>query len=371
MESMKYRYLRVLRNRPVMFWTLLYPIILATFMYFAFGSIGEDFEAVPAAVVEKSENSGFDMMLDEVTDLVTVTYMDENEAKEALAEGGVKGIFYASDTPTLTVNGEGADETILSMLLDAYYKNGALFEDIYEANPESIGKVSEMLSGGSGADTEFIREVTLGGRTYDTTLEYFFSCIAMACLFGSFTGSDLAGEFAANIATLGARRSVSPEHKLKALVTDLIVALSVQSVNAMILLLYMQYVLKISFSGNLLLTFIICVAGSLVGIAFGMVVGAATKLPQALQTVLIVVVPLISCFLSGLMYFGMKHVIEKRVPVINRLNPSALMSDALYHLNVYDDPGTMWMRLAMLLAIGAALTFFSFAMLWRTRYESI
>lgn len=34
---------------------------------------------------------------------------------------------------------------------------------------------------------------------------------------------------------------------------------------------------------------------------------------------------------------GIKQSIEKHFSLLNRLNPSALISDALYALNIYDD----------------------------------
>lgn len=37
------------------------------------------------------------------------------------------------------------------------------------------------------------------------------------------------------------------------------------------------------------------------------------------------------------MFGGMKNVIEQHCPVINRINPASVLSDAFYCLSVYDD----------------------------------
>ena len=43
-------------------------------------------------------------------------------------------------------------------------------------------------------------------------------------------------------------------------------------------------------------------------------------------------------FLAGLMNADVKNVIDRNVPLLNRINPAALISDVLYCLNVYDAP---------------------------------
>ena len=372
MEQIRYRFLRVIRNRANMFWGFLYPVILATFMFFAFGQMDSDsFSEVPVAVVASDEEGGLATMLREVTELVHVHEMTKTQAEEALAAGEVRGIYYDGAEPTLTVGGNGPQETILAMLLDAYYKNRQVFTDLYVNHHAAGIDPVTVFRERTKDEFEVLKETGFGGRTHNTALEYFFACMAMACFFGSFNGADLAEEFAANLSALGARRSISPAHKFPALLIDLFVSLIVQAVSVLLLLLYMQYVLRISFSGNLFLTFLICVAGSLVGISFGMLVGASVRLHKTVKMGLIICVPLFSCFLAGLMYGGMKQQVEKTLPIVNRINPSALISDALYYLNVYDDVEKMWMRLFTLCAIAAVLTVLSFAVLWRTRYESI
>ena len=48
-------------------------------------------------------------------------------------------------------------------------------------------------------------------------------------------------------------------------------------------------------------------------------------------------------FLSGLMYGDMKMIIEDSFPLFNRINPSAVISDAFLALNLYG-PGTQYYR---------------------------
>ena len=59
----KYRFLQTIRNFPVMFWALLFPIILGTLFYLSFGSAGLDstgesrWDAVKTAVIRDGDAS--------------------------------------------------------------------------------------------------------------------------------------------------------------------------------------------------------------------------------------------------------------------------------------------------------------------------
>ena len=42
------------------------------------------------------------------------------------------------------------------------------------------------------------------------------------------------------------------------------------------------------------------------------------------------------CFLSGLMVGDMRMNIENSCPIINKINPAALITDSFYALEIYD-----------------------------------
>ena len=76
-----------------------------------------------------------------------------------------------------------------------------------------------------------------------------------------------------------------------------------------------------------------------------------------------VLVTLLPSFLAGLMFGGMKNVIEQHCPVINRINPASVLSDAFYCLSVYDD-AVRYRRCILILVIMCLLCIsFSFLMI--------
>lgn len=57
----KYQFKTLFRNKMVIFWTLVFPLALATFFNLAFSNLtaSEEFETVNVALVEEQENIYF------------------------------------------------------------------------------------------------------------------------------------------------------------------------------------------------------------------------------------------------------------------------------------------------------------------------
>mgnify|MGYP002992143344 CR=1 FL=1 len=129
-REFKYMLLSSLRSRELIFWTLLFPFALTTFMYMAFGDIfdrTEKFEPVPVAIVKEQDNMTLTAMLNAVSaegdkKLLITTYTGEKEAKKLLEEDQVKGIIYMGNKLSLTVKESGMDETMLQSVLKQFTK---------------------------------------------------------------------------------------------------------------------------------------------------------------------------------------------------------------------------------------------------------
>ena len=69
-REFKYALLTLLRSKELIFWTLVFPFALCTFMYMAFGNLfetTEKFDPIPTAVVQKGDNPAFAVMLGEIS----------------------------------------------------------------------------------------------------------------------------------------------------------------------------------------------------------------------------------------------------------------------------------------------------------------
>lgn len=379
LHLLKYQFLQTIRSRSIMFWALAFPLILGTLFYVSFGNTGlagtgeTDWEPVPVAIVTVESSSAnaasFLTFLNETDqDMIDIhSYKTEKAAKKALRREEISGIYYVKSVPSLTIASNGINQSILSSLLDSYEKNADMIRDIATQHPE---KLSDALSSLNDYQT-LVKEKSLGGHSLDPILTYFLALIAFACLSGVYLSIHSTVQLQANLSALGERRSITPTHKLFLILGDLLVLESIHFVNILILELYLTQVLHISLGHDIPKLLLITFMGTLIGICLGILIGCAGKLSYSVKSGIGVLVTLLPSFLAGLMFGGMKNVIEQHCPVINRINPASVLSDAFYCLSVYDD-AVRYRRCILILVIMCLLCIsFSFLMIRRERYDSI
>ena len=373
LHLIKYNILVKFRNFNMTFWPLVFPLILGTFFFFAFGNLNDaDFETVQVAMVQESDNNPlFRFYIEQVeksdSGLLNIREMDENTALTALKNREISGIYYNKMTPSLTVNAHGIPESILQSVLESYNNNLHTIRSILKEHPSGIlAGLSQM------ADTrELVQELSLGGKTIDGNSQFFYALIAMACLYGCFIGFGSAITLQANLTALAARRCVTPTHKLKLIVSEQIAAFLIGYVDVIILLFYLRNILKLDFQGQMGRMLLISLFGSLIGVSIGIFVGSFGKMSEGIKISIILAISMVCSFLSGLMNSSMKDLVEKHAPVINRINPAALISDAFYCINVYNDPARYYRNLITLAGMSIAFVLASFLLIRRNRYDSI
>lgn len=369
----KYRFLQTVRDLPIMFWALAFPLILATLFYFSFGRAGlsatgeSKWEAVKVCVIDHSPAfSSFLQSLDGDA-LNILPSASEKEALQMLDEGTIAGIYYAGETPSLTVGRNGLNESILTTMLDTYNQNAAIFKKIAETHPENLPAAIQS----SQDYRQLVRETTLGGETLDPSVQYFFALIAYACLSGAFLGVRASFDSQANLTALGARRSVTPTHKLTLILIDMLVLVTIHFANIMILTIYIGNVLGISLGTDYTSLLLVNFMGSLIGITMGLAFGSLTKLSLNIKMSLTVVITLLPSFFAGLMFANMKNIIEQHVPFINRINPAAVLSDAYYCMGVYQDMDRFVRCIVTLVIMSILFLSAAFLGIRRERYDSI
>ena len=373
LHLIKYNLLVKLRNFNTTFWPLVFPLILGTFFFFAFGNLNDaDFETVQVAMVqETSPNPLFSFYIDQVkksnSDLLNIQEMDESAALTALKNKEISGIYYNEMTPSLTVNAHGIPESILQSVLESYNNNLHTIQNILKKHPSGILEgLSQM------ADTrDLVQELSLGGKTIDGNSQFFYALIAMACLYGCFIGFGSAITLQANLTALAARRCVTPTHKLKLILSEQISSFLIGYVDVIILLIYLRNILKLDFQGQIGKMLLISLFGSLIGVSMGMFVGSFGKMQEGAKIGIMLGISMVSSFLAGLMNGNMKDIVEKSAPFVNRINPASLIADAFYCINVYDDTARYYRSLATLAVMCVVLVMASFFMVRRERYDSI
>lgn len=169
----------------------------------------------------------------------------------------------------------------------------------------------------------------------DSLIQYYFNLIAMACLFTSFAGSQIAIKSQANLSPLGAKKCISPNGKFISVTAQLLSCLITQFFCVAVNILYLFFVLKIEFGASLPWILLTSFIGCIMGIGFGFFIGSIGKVSEASKTGIMISSSLLCCFLSGLMIGNMRPLIESACPVINDVNPAVLISDSFLTLNIY------------------------------------
>jgi ABC-2 type transport system permease protein len=367
--SLKYSFLNTIREFSVTFWCGVFPLILATLFYLSFGAYlnNDEFEPVNTGVVIESSDSEFLEVLESIDgEYINTKEYNLDDAKDALGKGDINGYYIVSEDISLKVPSEGVSASILSGILSSYEKNITLIKDILANNPENL---DEALAAMEGSEIG-VNDVSLSGKVISVNNQFFYALIAMACLYGNFLGTFAINNIQADLSPLGMRRSVTPTHKMQVILSEFITNVSIHFFNLIVLIIYIK-LLGVVLGGNIGLILIVCLAGAVNGVALGMLIGVSCKKSANFKTGISLAVSMSLSFLAGLMFAGMKGVVQVKAPIVNLINPAALISDTFYSMTVFDSMERFTMDIAILLAETVVMLLISFIIVRRERYDSI
>ncbi len=373
-HNLKYAIMTMLKNKTAWMWTLIFPLALGTFMYMSFGSLFEKdemFNVIPVAVVEKEDNEAFSTMLDELSkegddQMLEAKDMSEEDAKAALEKDEVKGIIYVAEDIKLTVAESTYDTTILKMILDEYKKREAMITDIAKTNPAALKDVIENMT----EETTFFTEMSTSDGNQDVYVNYFYAIFAMSCLFASFGAIEKISNMQANVSPLGMRRCLSPNSKAVTIIAEFISMLVMQFAVEVVALGFF-IVLGVDFGNKYPQILLILLMGSCIGIALGIIIGSISKMSEAAKSGICISVSMALSVMADLVASGIKDSIEHSMPIINRINPAALIVDSFYALNIYDTYDRYFRNMGILAVEVVVLLGISFLILRRNKYASV
>ena len=378
MHIYKYRLRCLARDREMVFWTLIFPLILATMFHFAFDQLmgrQEAFRPIRTAVVASDayrQNVAFRQALDVLSrsgegQLIELTVTDDREARRLLADGAVAGVITVGDPIGLTVSQSGIEQSILKAVLDEYAHRYATVTGILEEHPADPGGLLWEL----GQMRSYTQQISFSSAEPDTTLNFFYALIAMTCLYGGFLGLRNTTDVQADLSPQGARRSVAPTHKLGVVLYDSAAALTISLAEVTVLLAYLMLALRVNFGNQVWYVLLTSLAGCIAGVSLGAFIGTFVRKSENAKTGILIGTTMTMSFLAGLMIDTMKHTIARKAPVLSYINPAALITDAFYSLYVFASHRRFFLNIGLLLLISGAMCTLSFLRLRRDRYASL
>jgi len=366
-----------IRDKELVFWTLGFPVILATFFGFAFTNISQsaDFKAIPMGVVETAayeEDTRFQELIDTHSEdedpMFTIsTFGDEDSAKAALKEKTIRGYIVVDDGIRLAVAGSSIGESIMKQFLDYYLQMTSATERILADDPMYGMQMENILS----KEITYVEDEESKTNTPDSALTYYFALIAMTCLYASFAGMKQVSLVQANQSAEAARISLSPVNKLKVFFGSILSVLLVQFLAITLLLLYMHFVQGVEFGNNIPFILLASAVGCLFGISLGAFLGVLIKGGEGIKTAVIISFSMTMSYFAGLMSASVKLDTVKNMPFMAYANPATLIADSFYALYYYNTYDRFFQNILILLVMSAILITGFTLIMRRQQYESL
>lgn len=367
------------RSKEIIFWTLIFPIVLGTFFKLALADISkeEEFNPIKIAIVEddvlneekKLKEIIESLSKDDENQVFELTHIQEKEeAKELLQKGDIEGFVVMNEEKKadIIVKESGIEQTIIKYVIDEYYQMTSVANQAITYNPQVLynGTLDMLKESKDYLDNKSKDNI-------DYCVNYYYTLIAMACIYGGFFGIEAVKETEANLSKRAARVSVSPVHKLKMLSANLIAGFIIQYLEILALLAYVIFVLGGDFGTNTVWVLLLSLVGCLAGTSFGMFLGVANKKNENMKVGILIAITMACCFFAGMMGSAQtKHSFEKLIPLI-KYNPVSLITDGLYSLYSYSTLDMYFEKLICLIIFSAIMLGLSYVFIRRKRYDSI
>lgn len=390
-HNFKYAFKTLFRNKMLIFWTFAFPIILGTLFNLAFSNIenSEKLNIIDIAIVNSEEfqndeiyKEAFKNLSDENSEdrLFNTKYISKEEAITLLEDGKITGYFeLENNKPKVTISTNGINETIFKYIVEEIEEQKSIITNI--ANE----KISQKLKNGNLSldyqkiyseiltklDSSEVKLKNISNSNLSYTMIEFYTLIAMTCLYGGILGIVAINNNLPNMSNKGKRVSVAPISKGKLIFGSLLASYVVQLIGLALLFIYTVFVLKVDYGENLPLIILLALVGSLAGLSLGIAIGTLVKSNDNTKTGILIATTMLGCFLSGMMGITMKYIVDKNVPIVNKINPASMITDGLYSLYYYNTYNRYFFDVISLLIFSIIMIMISYRGLRRQKYDSI
>ena len=399
----RYRMKCALRDRVTMFWTLLFPIVLAIFFNMAFSNLSshELFNSIPFAVVDNAAYQKDPAMQDflkhlsssqentsTVSSSLTVSSgsaastpaataqkplfqlqtVSKEKADSLLESGGISGYLDLTDGMHLFFKSSGMNQTIIKSVFDQYTQNTSMVTAIMKTNPDAIQK---GLIDSLNKDKSPFQSEPGSPVSPDNTVIYFYTIIAMACFYGGFLGMREVNAIQADQSPQAARINVAPTRKLRTFLPSIAAASLIQLTSILLLLAFLVFVVKVDFGSQIAYILLLCLSGCIMGVSFGTMIGALVKGGEGIKIGILIGTSMTLSFFAGMMYVQVKYLITSAVPAMAYLNPLNVITDGFYALYYYQTHTRYFTNLAVLWAFTILFSAITILRLRRLKYASI
>lgn len=359
LHSFKNTFKILIRDKSLIFWSLIFPIILGFFFYIGLGNIENSMKFEPINVSVKDglrDDKYFDDFLDKLEKEKTFKLYDEKNMNDE------KITAYIKDYDKIEFKKSGLYESIVESVMNAYLRKGMMVEKIFKKNPTFNPNVL----------TENVDHIkNISKKNINIINTFFYTLIAMQALYGFSFGLLIIYNYEANLTTLAKRNAIAPIKKSVSLSASILSGFIINFSIVLFTILFFNKIYKIDFSNKLgLLIFLIGLA-SLFGVLFGCLIGLSNKASIEIKSGIGIAVSMLFSYLAGMMNSDVKILIQENHPIINKLNPASLINDGIYSLYYYDNLDRYRTNIGYLLFLTLIFGLISYLLTRGRQYDSI
>ena len=380
-HNFKYTLKVLLRNKGLLFWTFAFPILLGLLFNMAFKDIEnkEAFDVIDIAIVENAyfendlvfKESFKTLSNDDSNKIFNITYTDLENAKKLLEEEKITGYLTLTGTGVnITVTSSGTEETILRYVTEEIESEKEIIYSFLTSEKEEENNNFEEEISKIMANTD-AKINNISNKNLGYTMIEYYTLIAMAALYGGTISMNATNYKLANMNPVGKRTAISPVSKRKMILGSLLASYIVQLIGLSLLFIFTIFVMKVDYGNNLPLVILLGLVGSLAGLSLGIMISSLFKTNENNKDGILISVTMLWCFLSGMMGITMKYVVDKYVPILNKINPASMMTDGLYALYYYETKERYFFDIISLLVFSFIMIIISYRSLRRQKYDSI
>ena len=289
-------------------------------------------------------------------------YVSKEQADELLKNNEITGyILEGSDKTRIYIKNSGINETIFKNVIDEIYETSDLIENI------SKEKVKELIL--NNPDKQFNINIQL---IYSKVISnYNNQQIKINKINYSTFGLVTIDNILPNLSNKGKRITVSPVSKLSIVLSSFLASLFVALIGLSILFTFLIFALKVDFGSNLKAVLLLGLLGTLAGISTGMAIGILSKAREETKNGILISISMVGSMLSGMMGITMKYIVDKNIPILNKINPVNMITDGFYALYYYNGNSRFIFNIISLVIYTCIMLTITFVKLRREKYASL
>ena len=390
-HNFKYSLRVLFRNKGLIFWTFIFPILLGSLFKLAFSDIEnkESLSIIDIAIVENTHYKDYNIykeIFDKLSDednkdrLFNTRYLTKKEAQEELDNNKITGyLTFDNDVVNVMVSNSGINETVLRYVTEEVISNKIMTENIVSMEISSFvkegktdidyDKIYMNVNNLIKENNAKLNNISNSNLSY-TMIEY-YTLIAMTCLYAGMLSMNIINRLLPNISDEGKRIAISGISKFKLLVSSFIASYVVSLIGLLLLFIYTIFVMKVDYGNNLSKVILLSLVGSLSGLTLGMLIASVFKINENAKVGILIGISMTCSFFSGMMGITMKYIIDKNIPLLNIINPANMITDGLYSLYYYEGFSRYNFNLISLIVFSIVMIVISYFSLRRQKYDSI